>query len=130
MVDDDAEDRMIIQEAMEMIDKGDMIFFAENGEQALAILAERSLTGELPSLMVLDLNMPKMNGTETLKCIRNSAVYKSIQIVIYSTSINPFEKEQCLQLGAQAFITKPISFEESRVTAQKLLALCLASSGA
>ena len=128
IVDDDAEDRMIMLEAMEMIGKGHFLSFAENGEQALAVLAEQHAKGELPCLVVLDLNMPKMNGTQTLRCLRNSELYNEIQVVIYSTSINPVEKEQCLKLGAQDFVTKPVSFDDCKVTAQKLLAFCSTDS--
>lgn len=129
IVDDDPEDREIILDAMKLIHDQDIIMFAENGEQALDILHDRSNAKQLPCLVVLDLNMPRMNGTETLKIIKNREEFRDVQIIIYSTSVNPVEKDRCLQLGASDFITKPISFEESKSTAKKFLAFCRINSG-
>ena len=126
MVDDDPEDRAIIQEAMDIIEAGDIIHFAENGEQALEILEVGVLTDRLPCIVVLDLNMPRLNGTETLRLIRSNDQLKNISVVIYSTSINPLEKEKCMRLGANDYITKPLSYKESTFTARKLLDLCTA----
>ncbi|MFY0255086.1 response regulator [Chitinophaga sp. 30R24] len=113
MVDDDAEDRDIIQLSMESIEAPNTIVFAENGEQALSLLHNDSQLGHIPRLIVLDLNMPRMNGTETLRSLKNDIRFKNIPVIIFSTSINPSEKEKCRQLGAHSFITKPISFQES-----------------
>ena len=126
LVDDDPEDRAIIQEAMETIEAGDIIHFAENGEQALEILEQGVQTNQLPCIVVLDLNMPRLNGTETLRLIRANEQLKDISVVIYSTSINPLEKEKCMRLGANEYITKPLSYKESTYTAKKLLDLCTA----
>ena len=126
LVDDDPEDRAIIQEAMETIEAGDIIHFAENGEQALEILEQGVQTNQLPCIVVLDLNMPRLNGTETLRLIRANEQLKDISVVIYSTSINPLEKEKCMRLGANEYITKPLSYKESTFTARKLLDLCTA----
>ena len=124
LADDDAEDRSIIQDAMELLDAGDVMMFAENGEQLLDLL-QRSFT-ELtyPCLIVLDLNMPKMNGTQTLSRLKADKKLNHIPVIIYSTSINPVEKEKCLSLGAHSFITKPISYKESKETAQTFLQFC------
>ena len=124
LADDDAEDRAIIQDAMELLDAGDVMMFAKNGEELLELL-QRSVT-ELtcPCLIVLDLNMPKMNGTQTLSRLKADRNLKHIPVIIYSTSFNPVEKEKCLLLGAHSFITKPISYKESKETAQAFLQLC------
>lgn len=121
LVDDDPEDRAIIQDAMEMIDAGELIRFAENGEQVMPILNDRLEANRLPCLVVLDLNMPRMNGTETLRVMKDSEHFRNIPVIIYSTSINPLEKEKCMSLGAYDYITKPVSFKESKAIAQRLL---------
>ena len=126
LVDDDPEDRAIIQDAMDSIDAGEIIHFAEHGEQALEILEQGVLMDRLPCIVVLDLNMPRLNGTETLRLIRSNDQLKNISVVIYSTSINPLEKEKCMRLGANDYITKPLSYKESTFTARKLLDLCTA----
>jgi CheY-like chemotaxis protein len=113
MVDDDADDRDIIRFSMESMNAQDNICFAENGEQALTILDDDFKLTHIPQLIILDLNMPRMNGTETLRNLKQDNRFKDIPVIIYSTSINPMEKEKCIELGAHSFITKPISYQES-----------------
>lgn len=124
LVDDDPDDRMIIQDAMEILESATLLKFAESGDQALKILEKNASAGHLPCLIVLDLNMPKMNGTETLREIKNKEIFNGVPVIIYSTSINSLEKEKCMELGADDYITKPISFSESQLTAEKLLEYC------
>lgn len=127
LADDDAEDRSIIQDAMESLNAGDVMVFAKNGEELLVLL-ENTSASELPCLIVLDLNMPKMRGTQILSKVKSDEKIKEVPVIIYSTSINPVEREKCLALGAHSFITKPISFQESRETAQTFLQFCDSNS--
>ena len=124
MVDDDAEDRSIIKDAMDVIDAAHETLFAENGEQALALLASDVCAGNLPCLIVLDLNMPKMNGTQTLRHLKQDTRFKNIPVIIYSTSINQLEQEKCMALGAHSYVTKPITFSESTQVANSFLQFC------
>lgn len=124
LVDDDPEDIDIIKYAMELVKAEDAIYFAENGEHALDILNKNYDAGDIPCLIVLDLNMPKMNGTQTLGNLKSDERFKNIPVIIYSTSINPHEKEKCRNLGAHSYITKPVSFKESTETAKIFLAFC------
>lgn len=127
VIDDDAEDLVIIREAMEMINPDNVMLFAENGESALQLLDTRfTVEHNVPCLIVLDLNMPKMNGTQTLETLKADDRFKNIPVIIYSTSINPFEKAKCVSLGAHAYITKPVSLKESLETAQVFLNFCQA----
>ena len=109
---------------MELEQAHNTIYFAENGEQALELLDKNYNVAEVPCLIVLDLNMPKMNGTQTLGNLKSDERFKHIPVIIYSTSINPLEKEKCMQLGAHSYITKPISFKESTETAKVFLQFC------
>lgn len=124
LADDDAEDQSIIQDAMEFLDAGDIMMFADNGQQLLDLLHNNFPSSVHPCLIVLDLNMPKMSGIQTLRKLKSDEKFKHIPVIIYSTSINPLEREECLLLGAHTFITKPISFRESRETAATLLQFC------
>lgn len=128
LADDDPEDRAIIKDALELLNAGEIIGFAENGEEALQVLDRRLNSGAPPCLIVLDLNMPKMNGTETLHNLKKEQRFQNIPVVIYSTSINPLEKEKCMRLGAHSYITKPISFKECMETAKAFLEFCTAAS--
>ena len=124
LADDDADDRTVVQDAMELLDAADVMVFAENGEKLLDLL-QKNFTGlSSPCLIVLDLNMPRMNGTQTLSRLKTNEQFKHIPVIIYSTSINPVEKEKCLLLGAHSFITKPLSYKESIETAQTFLQFC------
>lgn len=124
LADDDVEDRFIMQEAMESLNAGTVLMFADNGEQLLELLRKNFTSSVYPCLIVLDMNMPKMNGTQTLSTLKSDENFKDIPVIIYTTSINPLEKEKCLSLGAHSFITKPISIKESRETAQTFLQFC------
>lgn len=125
VVDDDSEDMVIIREAMEMIHADNVMLFAEDGEKALKLLDTRFVADHnVPCLIVLDLNMPKMNGTQTLETLKADNRFRDIPVIIYSTSINPFEKAKCVKLGAHSYITKPVSLKESLETAQVFLDFC------
>lgn len=124
LVDDDPEDRSIIIDALAHLNAENSISCADNGEGALKLLLEYAELDIYPCLIVLDLNMPRMNGTETLKEVKKDARFKNIAVVIYSTSINPLEKEACMSLGARLYVTKPVSYKESIDTARLFLDLC------
>ena len=111
MVDDDAEDRMFLQDMFSEIGVPDAAHYEESGETALAYL-EGLPDDELPSLIILDLNMPKLNGTQVLKLLKTDDRLKNITVIIYSTSVNLIEKEETLKLGAHSYIIKPSSYEE------------------
>ena len=124
LVDDDPEDRAIIIEALQQIGAANSISCANNGEIALKTLVEFAEKNIYPCLVVLDLNMPRMNGRETLQKLKSHSLLKDIAVVIYSTSINPVEKELCMQLGAQLYITKPVTYQESINTAKMFVQMC------
>ena len=114
---------MILQDALESVGAGAILKCTENGEQILAIL-ESDHYEKRPCLIVLDLNMPRLNGTETLRRLKTDQRFKNIPVVIYSTSINPLEKEECMTLGAHSYVTKPVSFKESIEVAKTFVRLC------
>jgi CheY-like chemotaxis protein len=70
------------------------------------LLAEEHM---LPSFILLDLNMPVLNGRETLRMIRETKSISSVPVVIFSTSSNPNEKSFCLKSGANDYYCKPSS---------------------
>lgn len=112
LADDDREDWDILSEVFKELDAENAIHFSENGREMVSTL-ENIKEKDFPALIVLDLNMPVLNGTETLKLLKTNERFRHIPVIIYSTSINPLEKEKCLQLGADSYITKPLSYKES-----------------
>jgi CheY-like chemotaxis protein len=91
----------------------------------LSILHEGYRPDNHTSLIILDLNMPRLNGTETLRQLKNDDRFNNIPVIIFSTSINPLEKEKCMLLGAHSYITKPVSLKESMDTAKAFLQFCV-----
>src|SRR5688500_5041205 len=109
LADDDSEDREMILSAFEEIGvKEEAIVSVENGESVLRYLEHCKLDEQLPCLIILDLNMPRMNGTQTLQYLKKHDRFRHITVVIFSTSVNAIERETCLHLGAHSYITKPV----------------------
>jgi CheY-like chemotaxis protein len=124
LVDDDLEDRFIVEEALRTVRPDITICFAQNSTAAFQMLEDSFNEKELPSLVVLDVNMPKMSGPEILSTLKNDLRFKAIPVIIFSTSVNPYEREKCVQLGAHSYITKPISYSESLEIAKKFIEVC------
>ena len=109
LVDDDEEDRVLMQEAFKTIGLEESLVLFANGEHLMNHL-ETLEEQQLPHLVVLDYNMPKMNGIEVLTQVKNNATLAPIKIVMYTTSINEKTKKECMQLGALECFIKPTDF--------------------
>lgn len=117
IADDDLDDQLLIKDALEQIGVDESgVTFVENGEDLLTTL-NNSLT-QLPSLILLDLNMPKKDGRETLIDLKKHSLFKSIPVVIFSTSSGPEDIKAMYEFGANTFITKPYSYDELVETMQ------------
>jgi CheY-like chemotaxis protein len=112
VVDDDQEDHMILKDYFESIDKTNCLRFFENSRDLFEFLKTVKPDSDLPRLIVLDLNMPILNGTQTLLALKQDSRLRHIPIIIYSTSENETEKRKCLSFGAVDYIVKPTSLEE------------------
>lgn len=78
-----------------------------------ARLAARSLTqGERPDLLILDISMPDVNGIDMLEFIRRRPEWKDLPILMLSSEASDQQIDQCLELGADGFIAKPITIDE------------------
>jgi CheY-like chemotaxis protein len=120
VVDDDHEDQLILEEYFADIGVSEEVKYFENGETIISFLEETPETTDLPKLIVLDLNMPVLNGTQTLLYLKRSVRYKNIPVIIFSTSENEDEKRKCLSYGAIDFVVKPMTWEEGHVIAKRL----------
>ncbi|MGN6566341.1 MAG: response regulator [Flavipsychrobacter sp.] len=108
LADDDQEDRFIMAEGFRELGLADVINFVEDGTQVLDYLDNKGAEGI--NLIILDLNMPRLNGTETLRVLKNNPMYLHIPVVILSTSVNDMEKKSCLELGAKDYLIKPVKY--------------------
>lgn len=111
IVDDDADDREIIRDAfMSSMDNQDYVFI-ENGDKLLEYL-EQHEAGEVPSLIMLDLNMPGKDGRETLRELKTNTRYHHIPTIVFTTSSSGRDRQMVYELGANCFITKPDTFNK------------------
>jgi len=109
LVDDDATDRELFREAIEVAGISCTINEAANGEEALTQLAEMTV---VPQLIILDLNMPVKDGRATLREIKTNEQWKSIPVCIMSTSSAHFDVSNAYSNGANLFLVKPLGFRE------------------
>ena len=115
IADDDAEDRMLIQEALDESRLKNQIQFVENGEELMDYLRNSSKYADkekypTPGLILLDLNMPKKDGREALKEIKADDTLRLIPIVVLTTSKAEEDVLRTYDLGVSSFITKPVTF--------------------
>jgi CheY-like chemotaxis protein len=120
IVDDDAEDLELFVQAVAELDESVNCVEAYNGIEALKILKRNSW---LPNYIFLDINMPLMNGKKCLEEIKKDESYKQIPVIIYSTTNDINQIEECKKLGATDFLTKPDSFEVLKSSLQIILNL-------
>jgi CheY-like chemotaxis protein len=112
IVDDDTDDREIIRDAFKSNTNDHCEYiFIETGDGLMKYLADAADV-DLPSLILLDLNMPGKDGREALKDIKESDRYRSIPTIIFTTSGSQKDKEMSYTLGANCFITKPDTFNK------------------
>jgi CheY-like chemotaxis protein len=113
--DDDPEDRMLVKDAWEENRLANELHCVEDGEELMDYLHRRGkysgLAGSpLPGLILLDLNMPKKDGTEALREIKADPRLRSIPIVVLTTSKAEEDIVRAYDLGVNSFIVKPVTF--------------------
>ena len=119
VVDDDLEDHLILLEYFKELGNDQHVKFLENGQRAITYLEQLTEDCLLPKLIVLDLNMPILNGTQTLLQIKRDSRLKHIPIIIFSTSENENEKRKCLSFGALEYLVKPVTYDEGQRMVEK-----------
>ncbi len=125
VADDDADDRMLMKDALVESRLADELTFVEDGEQLLDYLHRRGeyadpAVSPRPGLILLDLNMPRKDGRETLREIKSDTSLRSIPVVVLTTSSDEEDIISSYDLGASSYIVKPETFEELLAAAQIL----------
>lgn len=116
VADDDEDDRLLTRQAFEEGKLKNPIRFVNDGQELMDYLhQENGYTAQnapMPGLILLDLNMPKMDGRECLKAIKENPKFKHIPVVVLTTSKNELDVYKTYNLGVNSFIIKPVSFRE------------------
>ncbi|MBN2829277.1 MAG: response regulator [Candidatus Cloacimonetes bacterium] len=117
IVEDDLEDQVLIRRSLNHGEFDDEIHFVENGEKAIDYLFNRNEFSDIskypfPDILFLDLRMPKIDGFQVLEKIRKNPKYLDLPIYVFTTSNYERDKLKCYDLGANEFVTKPMSYQE------------------
>jgi CheY-like chemotaxis protein len=122
MIDDDGEDFELVRAALESRQLKVDLYWAEDGEEALDFLLRRGKYGEapVPDLILLDLNMPGKNGFEVLRDLKADEELRKIPVVILSSSGDRGQVFRGYNIGANAFMLKPLTFDEMAEAMQSL----------
>ncbi len=116
MAEDDLDDRLLVKDALAETNWEADLRFVDNGEEMMDYLSRTGKYADAaasprPSLILLDLNMPRKDGREVLREMKNRSDLKRIPVVILTTSKADTDIEKMYELGANSFISKPIEFE-------------------
>lgn len=120
--DDDADDLELITGFFEQYNRNVNVLEFKDGKEVLKFLDELAFNAT-PLLIVLDINMPRLNGKETLVAIRNHQRYQYIPVVIYTTSMSKSDEDFCRQLGA-SWVSKSTTIEGVKQVAKVLAEFC------
>jgi two-component system response regulator len=117
LVEDNPDDVELTRLAFEEANVANRMVVVRDGAEALDYLFARgSYAGrdphELPSIVLLDLNLPKLDGREVLQAIRAEPATRELPVVVLTTSAEPFDVEASYALGVNSYIQKPVDFEQ------------------
>lgn len=108
LVEDNQADAILLQEALRQADVRHPVDVVTDGEKALDYL---QTTEQLPTLILLDLNLPRMDGREVLRQVKGDPVTREIPVIILTTSSAPPDIELAYDRGANAYVRKPLGMD-------------------
>lgn len=119
LIEDDMIEIMKFNRVVKAMPIAHSIIEASNGEEGLKLLENKD---ELPDIILLDLNMPKINGIEFLSLLKKDAELQHIPTIILTTSSHQKDLIECYKLGVSGYILKPLKYEEYVYKIQTTLA--------
>ena len=122
LVDDSPDDVELTRLALEENEIANKLVVAHDGAEALAMLSAESIAerGDLPAVILLDLNLPKVNGIEVLRHLRDDERTRLVPVVILTSSEEECDLADAYKLGANSYIRKPVDFSEFLAAMQHL----------
>jgi CheY-like chemotaxis protein len=124
IADDDQEDLELLSEVILQVQSDIRLHMVNNGSMVMDFL-EKASDNDLPSLIVLDYNMPNMNGAEVLEQLCNNPRYQKIPKIIWSTSNNSSYIKECMEKGATSYFVKPATHKNLKEQAEQMVRMCL-----
>lgn len=121
--DDDMDDLELVQDSFARYSKSIEVITARDGSQALSFLHNLGEEDVRPCLIILDINMPVMNGKEVLKRLRNIEGMESVPVILFTTSSQPQDKTFAEQYSA-GFVTKPLDVEQMHMITELFIDHC------
>jgi len=117
LIEDDAEDRWLTEQAFQATGLPYHLAVAKDGQEALAYLKNEppfqdAATAPPPHLVLLDLNLPRLDGAEVLQRMKSDPATACIPVIVFTTSSDQHEIQRTYSLCASSFITKPAAFDE------------------
>ena len=117
LVEDNPDDVELTRLAFEEANVANRVVVAADGAEALDYLFARGKhagrdPAQLPSIVLLDLNLPKLDGREVLQAIRANPTTRDLPVIVLTTSAEPFDVEASYALGVNSYIQKPVDFEQ------------------
>ena len=109
LIEDDQIEVIKLKRALSKLELEHVLIEAANGEVALEVLKGNEIH---PDIVFLDLNMPKINGLEFLKILKNDDVFRYLPVIILTTSVNRKDILECYRIGIAGYILKPLKYEE------------------
>ncbi len=119
-VDDDPDDQLMIQETIKSIEPTATIISALNGQEALEYLNQSEKSKELPCLIIMDINMPVMDGKIALSLLKKQAHFAEIPVVMFTTSSSKLDQSFFAHYNIP-FLTKPIKQADLYILVEKML---------
>ena len=118
--EDDFDDFETVKEALNQLSDHHLLLHAKNGQEAISFIEQATI---LPSLIVLDLNMPVMDGKTVLLWLKEQEHYKNIPVMVFTTSSREDDVKLCQKYGC-TFFRKPTLYRDLLHVAQTMLQLC------
>ncbi|HYE07030.1 MAG TPA: response regulator [Planctomycetota bacterium] len=120
IIDDNPADIELVAIAFELRSIVVETLTAVDGERGIALLTRLETQGRVPSLILLDLNMPRITGFDVLEYMRTRAGLASVPVIVFSSSTSPRDRDRSLALGAREFISKAVDLQSQLVIVDRL----------
>ena len=117
VADDDSDDRLFLEDVLREIAPSKTVSSVKDGQELLSLF-----THFIPDLLFLDLEMPRKNGLECLKAIRNNPATQDLPVVVFSSTNRNYNIDVSYEMGAHVFFSKPSSYDDLKTAMQAILA--------